>query len=150
MQLVPPSRHDEILRRRLAEKASIWQGQTGIRRIIARLKVEFWSFRQAARELQVRRHNLPALECDDRVLLIFNSVMMALAALSWLFLQIPMRKLAAVPLSLAAMLGPAFLVLTLLDLIRTKRTWRLWLALGFVVLCVALTALAFYHAIVSQ
>ena len=60
MHIVPqnPMRHveehDKVLRRLLAERASEWQSQTGIRRIIARIKIEFWAWRQTGRELRLR------------------------------------------------------------------------------------------------
>ena len=60
MQIVPqnPARyieeHDKILKRLLAERAPEWQSRTGIRRVIARIKIEFWAWRQTARELRAR------------------------------------------------------------------------------------------------
>jgi len=42
--------HDKILRRLLAQRAHEWRSQTGIRRLIARIKIEFWAWRETARE----------------------------------------------------------------------------------------------------
>lgn len=59
MQIVPqnPLRdveaHDKILRCLLAERASEWQSQTGFRRLIARIKIEIWAWRQTASELRL-------------------------------------------------------------------------------------------------
>lgn len=61
MQIIPqrPDRqwgeHDDILRRLLAERAPEWQSRTGIRRVVARIQIEFWAWRQTSREL-CRRH----------------------------------------------------------------------------------------------
>ena len=58
MQIVPQhigrhiKEHDQILQRLLAERALEWRSRTGIRRIIARIKIEFWAWRQTARELR--------------------------------------------------------------------------------------------------
>jgi len=60
VQIVPQTplrhieEHDKILRRLLAERAHEWQSRTGVRRIIARIKIEFWAWRQTARELRLR------------------------------------------------------------------------------------------------
>ena len=62
MQIVPQNplrhieEHDKVLRRLLAERAPEWQSETGIRRIFARIKIEFWAWRQTARELRSRQH----------------------------------------------------------------------------------------------
>ena len=42
--------HDRILLRLLAQRAQEWQSQRGIRRLIARIKIEAWAWREAARE----------------------------------------------------------------------------------------------------
>lgn len=61
MQIVPQNplrhieEHDKVLRRLLAERAPEWQSETGIRRIFARIKIEFWAWRQTARELRSRQ-----------------------------------------------------------------------------------------------
>jgi hypothetical protein len=58
MHIVPqdPTRdikeYDKILRRLLTERAHEWRGRTGVRGLLARLKIEFWAWRQAARELR--------------------------------------------------------------------------------------------------
>jgi hypothetical protein len=58
MQIVPqnPARgieeHDKVLSRLLSERAHEWQRRTGIRRFIARIKIEIWAWRQTARELR--------------------------------------------------------------------------------------------------
>ena len=70
-----------------------------------------------------------------------------MAALGWLLLQIPMRELAGALLSAAVLFGPVFLVLTILDLVRPTRTWRLWLSLSFALASVVVAALAFYAII---
>ena len=41
--------HDRILLL-LAQRAQEWQSQRGIRRLIARIKIEVWAWREAARE----------------------------------------------------------------------------------------------------
>ena len=56
MQIIAPNtlqeieEHDRILRRLLAQRAQEWKSQRGIRRLIARIKVEFWAWRETARE----------------------------------------------------------------------------------------------------
>ena len=56
MQIIAPNplhdieEHDRILRRLLAQRAAEWQSQRGIRRLIARIKIEFWAWRETARE----------------------------------------------------------------------------------------------------
>jgi len=56
MQIIAPNpmqhveEHDKILRRLLAERSRERQSQTGIRRLIARIKIEFWAWRETARE----------------------------------------------------------------------------------------------------
>jgi len=58
MQIVsPPFRrgdgieeHDKILLRLLAQRAHEWQSERGIRRLITRFKIEFWAWRETARE----------------------------------------------------------------------------------------------------
>jgi hypothetical protein len=58
MQIVHPAfrrgkvsyEHDKILRRLLAQRAHEWQSRRGIRRLIARIKIEFWAWRETARE----------------------------------------------------------------------------------------------------
>jgi len=42
--------HDRILLRLLAQRAHEWQSQRGIRRLIARIKIEIWAWRETARE----------------------------------------------------------------------------------------------------
>jgi hypothetical protein len=60
MQIISPNRHewirehDRILRRLLAQRAQEWQTQRGIRRLITRMKIEFWAWRETAREQRNR------------------------------------------------------------------------------------------------
>lgn len=44
--------HDRILRRLLAQRAHEWQSQKGFRRLFARIKIEFWAWRETGRERQ--------------------------------------------------------------------------------------------------
>jgi hypothetical protein len=50
-------KHDRILLRWLAQRAHEWQSQRGIRRLIARIKIEVWAWRETARE-QRRLHGV--------------------------------------------------------------------------------------------
>ena len=56
MQIVAPNpihdieEHDRILRRLLTQRAHEWQSQRGIRRLIARIKIELWAWRETTRE----------------------------------------------------------------------------------------------------
>lgn len=56
MQIVAPNllrnidEHDKILRRLLVQRAHDWQSQRGIRRLITRIKIQFWAWRETARE----------------------------------------------------------------------------------------------------
>ena len=58
MQIVAPNpihdieEHDRILRRLLAQRAHEWQSLRGVRRLIARIKIEIWAWRETTRELQ--------------------------------------------------------------------------------------------------
>jgi hypothetical protein len=42
--------YDKILRGLLAQRAHEWQRQRGIRRLIARIKIELWAWKEASRE----------------------------------------------------------------------------------------------------
>jgi hypothetical protein len=44
--------HDKILRRLLAQRAYEWQSRRGIHRLIVRIKIEVWAWRETAREQQ--------------------------------------------------------------------------------------------------
>jgi hypothetical protein len=46
--------HDRILLRLLAQRAPEWQSQQGICRMITRIKIELWAWRETARELRKR------------------------------------------------------------------------------------------------
>ena len=56
MQIIAPNpirdieEHDRILRRLLAQRAHEWQSLRGVRRLIARIKIELWAWRETARE----------------------------------------------------------------------------------------------------
>ena len=56
MQIIEPNpmqhaeEHDKILRRLLAQRAHEWQSQRGIRLLFTRIKIEFWAWRETARE----------------------------------------------------------------------------------------------------
>lgn len=55
MRIVAPGfrnigEHDRILLRLLAQRAHEWQGQRGIKRLISRIKIELWAWRETARE----------------------------------------------------------------------------------------------------
>jgi hypothetical protein len=58
MEIIHPSpfeyiaEHDRILRGYLAQRAGEWQCQRGIPRLLTRVKIEFWAWRQTARELR--------------------------------------------------------------------------------------------------
>ena len=49
--------HDRILLRFLAQRAHEWQSQRGFRRLITRIKIEFWAWRETHRE--IRKHRKP-------------------------------------------------------------------------------------------
>ena len=51
--------HDEILRRLLAQRAHEWQNEKGIRRLIARIKIEFRAWGETAREQRRVHHDDP-------------------------------------------------------------------------------------------
>ena len=46
--------HDRILMRLLAQRAPEWQRQRGIGRVITRLKIELWAWRETARQQRKR------------------------------------------------------------------------------------------------
>jgi hypothetical protein len=49
--------HGEILRRLLTQRAQQWQNQKGIRRLITRIKIEFWAWGETAREQRRIHHD---------------------------------------------------------------------------------------------
>jgi hypothetical protein len=58
MQIIPQSsrrwveQHDKSIRRYLAEHESEWRSRTGVRRLIARVRLEYRAWRFAGREIQ--------------------------------------------------------------------------------------------------
>ena len=56
MQIIAPNgadqirEHDRILKRLLAQRAHEWQSQRGFRRLITRIKIELWAWRETGRE----------------------------------------------------------------------------------------------------
>ena len=66
MQIVAPNpfqkieEHDRILRRLLAQRAHEWRAQRGIRRLITRIRIEFWAWEETAREQRrIRKDDSP-------------------------------------------------------------------------------------------
>ena len=51
--------HDRILQRLLALRTHEWLGLRGIRRVIARIKIEIWAWRETTRELRRTHGNDP-------------------------------------------------------------------------------------------
>jgi hypothetical protein len=52
--------HDQILLKLLAQRAHAWRKQRGISRLIARIKIELWAWRETAREQKrLRTYDTP-------------------------------------------------------------------------------------------